>query len=92
MRYISDAETDSDSDDGLEFLIDYIQEENQDDFDNIYKHYMEKSDITRARDMLDINRKTVLKLYKHMLNNHYAICYNANHRLIVDIKDQRIAQ
>ena len=34
--------------------------------------------------MLDINRKTALKLYKHMLKNHYAICYNANHRLILD--------
>ena len=52
---------------------------------------MEKPDITQARalektkrDMLDINRKTALKLYKHMLKNHYAICYNATHRLILD--------
>ena len=36
------------------------------------------------RDMLDINRKTTMKLYKHMFKNHYAICYNANHRLILD--------
>ena len=91
MRYNSDAESDSDSDDGFEFLIEYIQEENQDEFDEIYKHYMEKPDITQARalektkrDMLDINRKTALKLYKHMLKNHYAICYNATHRLILD--------
>ena len=91
MRYNSDAETDSDSDDGFEFLIEYIQEENQDEFDEIYKHYMEKPDITQARalektkrDMLDINRKTALKLYKHMLKNYYAICYNATHRLILD--------
>ena len=91
MRYNSDAESDSDSDDGFEFLIEYIQEENQDEFDEIYKHYMEKPDITQARalektkrDMLDINRKTALKFYKHMLKNHYAICYNATHRLILD--------
>ena len=52
---------------------------------------MEKPDITQAkalektkRDMLDINKKTALKLYKHMLKNHYAICYNATHRLILD--------
>ena len=91
MRYNSDTESESDSDDGFEFLIEYIQEENQDEFDDIYKHYMEKPDITQARalektkrDMLDINRKTALKLYKHMLKNHYAICYNATHRLILD--------
>ena len=91
MRYNSDTESESDSDDGFEFLIEYIQEENQDEFDDIYKHYMEKPDITQARalektkrDMLDINRKTPLKLYKHMLKNHYAICYNATHRLILD--------
>ena len=52
---------------------------------------MEKTDITQSRalektkrDMLDNNRKTALKLYKHMLKNHYAICYNATHRLILD--------
>ena len=91
MRYNSDTESESDSDDGFEFLIKYIQEENQDEFHDIYKHYMEKPDITQARalkktkrDMLDINRKTALKLYKHMLKNHYAICYNATHRLILD--------
>ena len=91
MRYNSDTESESDYDDGFEFLIEYIQEENQDEFDDIYKHYMEKPDITQARalektkrDMLDINRKTALKLYKHMLKNHYAICYNATHRLILD--------
>ena len=49
MRYKSDAESDSDADDGFEFLIEYIQEENQDQFDDIYKHYMEKPDITQAR-------------------------------------------
>ena len=91
MRYNSDTESDSDSDDGLEFLTEYIQEENQDEFDDIYKHYMVKTDITPARalektkrGMLDINRKTALKLYEHMLKNHYAICYNATHRLIID--------
>ena len=46
MRYHSDTESESDSDDGFEFLIEYIQEENQDEFDEIYKHYMEKPDIT----------------------------------------------
>ena len=91
MRYISDAESESVSDDGIEFLIEYIQEENQDEFDDIYKHYMEKPDINQARalektkrDMLDINRKTVLELYKHMLKNHYVIFYNSTHRLILD--------
>ena len=49
MRYHSDTESESDSDDGFEFLIEYIQEENQDEFDDIYKHYMEKTDITQAR-------------------------------------------
>ena len=80
MRYNSDSETDTDSDDGFEFLLEYIREENQDEFDDIYKHYMEKPDITQARalektkrDMLDINRKTALRLYKHMLKNHFAI-------------------
>ena len=50
---------------------------------------MEKPDITQARalgktkrDMLDIDRKRALKLYKRMLNNHYAICYNATNSLI----------
>ena len=89
MRYNCDAE--SDSDDGFKFLIEYIREKNQDEFDDIYKHYMEKPDITQARalektkrDMLDINRKTALKLYKHMLKNHYAVWYNTTHRLILD--------
>ena len=41
MRYNSDAESESDSDGGIEFFIEYIQEENQDEFDDIYKHYME---------------------------------------------------
>ena len=91
MRYNSDAESESDSGDEFEFLIEHIQEKNQDEFDDIFKHYMENPDITKARalgktkrDMLDINRKTALKLYKHMLKNHYAICYNATHRLILD--------
>ena len=91
-RHNSDVKSDSDSDDEFEFLIEYIQEENQDEFDDIYKHYMEKTDITQARDfqktkrdMLDIIRETALKLYiKHMLKNNYAICYNATHRLILD--------
>ena len=50
---------------------------------------MEKSDMTQARalektkrDMLD--RKTALELYKHILKNHCAICYNATHCLILD--------
>ena len=91
MRYNSDVESESDSDDGFEFLIEYIQKENQDEFDDIYNVTWKKTDITQARalektkrDMLDINRKTTLKLYKHMLKNHYAICYNATHRLILD--------
>ena len=52
---------------------------------------MEKPDITQERalektkrDMLDINRKTALKLYKYMSKNYYAICYHATHRLILD--------
>ena len=52
---------------------------------------MEKPDITQARalektkrDMLDINRKTALRLYKYMLKNHVAIWYNSTHRLILD--------
>ena len=92
MRYNSDSETDTDSDDGFEFLLEYIPEENQDEFDDIYKHYMEKkTDISQARalektkrDMLDINRKTALRHYKHMITNHFAICYNNTHRLILD--------
>ena len=51
---------------------------------------MEKPDITQARalgktkrDMLDIDRKRALKLYKHMLNKHYAICYNTTNSLIL---------
>ena len=71
MRYNSDAKSDSDSDDGFEFLIEYIQEENQDAFDDIYKHYMEKPDITKAR-ALEKTRRDMLDIMS--LSHIYILC------------------
>ena len=75
MRHNSDAKSELDSNDGFEFLIEYIQEENQDEFDDFYKtptkrcfdsaHYTTHSSIDAH--FIYIFTRSVNLCYKHPL-------------------------